>query len=110
MKNIFVGNLDVTTTESQVRDLFQTYGAVATVTVVIDRDTGSPRGFAFVEMADDNEADAAIKALNGTSLERRILVLNEARAKAHGETNDANDRRKQDRDTLDRRSHRQHRY
>ncbi len=110
MKNIFVGNLDVTTTESQVRNLFQTHGEVATVTVVIDRDTGSPRGFAFVEMVDDNEADAAIKALNGTSLEGRCLVLNEAREKLHLETNDVDDRRKHDRDTLDRRSHRQHRY
>jgi RNA recognition motif-containing protein len=106
MKNIFVGNLDIATTEDQLRALFESHGAVATVTLVRDRDTGAPRGFAFVEMSDDKEADAALKALNGTVLADRQLTINEARAK-HG--NDV-ERRKQQRESLPTRKHRQHLY
>ena len=65
MINIFVGNLDPTTTEAQLKDLFAAYGSVQTVTVVTDRDTSGPRGFAFVEMPDAAEAKAAIASLNG---------------------------------------------
>ena len=110
MKNIFVGNLDITTTEDQIRELFRPHGTIATVTLVNDRDTGSPRGFAFVEMTDDQEADAAIKGLDGTVLEGRALAVNEARAKAHGTTIDAAERRKQEREPLEQRRHREHRY
>jgi RNA recognition motif-containing protein len=77
--NIFVGNLAYTATEEEVRQLFEGYGAVDTVNLLMDRDTGRPRGFGFVEMPDDTEARAAIAGLNGTSLGGRALTINEAR-------------------------------
>ena len=66
MTNIYVGNLDFAATEDQLRTLFRAYGAVETVTVVTDRDTGQPRGLAFVEITTDGEAQDAIRALNGS--------------------------------------------
>src|SRR5690348_12558743 len=84
MKNIFVGNLDFASTESSVRSLFEPYGNVERVNLITDRDTGRSRGFAFVEMTDSAEADRAIAALNGTSLEGRALNINEARPKSEG--------------------------
>ncbi len=81
MKNIFVGNLDFGATEQSIRALFEPYGAVERVNIVTDRDTGQPRGFAFVEMTNTNEADQAINALNGTNLGGRALNVNEARPK-----------------------------
>ncbi len=109
MKNIYVGNLDVTTTEDQLRQLFAVYGAVASVTVVKDRDTEIPRGFAFIEMNDDAEADAAIKAVTGTKVGDRLLTVNEARPKELAER-DATKHPPQKRQSLDTRNHRQHRY
>jgi cold-inducible RNA-binding protein len=82
MKNIFVGNLDFSATDSSVRSLFEPYGAVERVNVVTDRDTGRSRGFAFVEMSD--AAQAAINALNGANLDGRALNVNEARPKTAG--------------------------
>jgi RNA recognition motif-containing protein len=82
MKNIFVGNLDFATTEPEVRELFEAHGVVDRVSVVTDRDTGRSRGFAFVEMGNAAEADRAIAALNGMSLNGRALNVNEARPKA----------------------------
>jgi cold-inducible RNA-binding protein len=79
--NIFVRNLDATTTETQLKDLFATYGSVETITIVKDRDTNRPRGFAFVEMPDAAEAKAAIESLNGFRLNDRAMRLNEARPK-----------------------------
>ena len=84
MKNIFVGNLDFAATESSIRTLFETHGKVDRVSLVTDRDTGRPRGFAFVEMNDSAEADRAIAALNGTELGGRTLNINEARPKGEG--------------------------
>ena len=84
MKNIFVGNLDFSTTEGSVRALFEPYGKVDRVNVVTDRDTGRSRGFAFVEMTDSAEADRAIAALNGANLEGRAINVNEARPKTEG--------------------------
>ncbi|HXB73951.1 MAG TPA: hypothetical protein VNY05_37275 [Candidatus Acidoferrales bacterium] len=84
MKNIFVGNLDFAATEAQIRSLFESYGAVDRVNLVTDRDTGRPRGFAFVEMSDAAAADRAIAALNGTDLGGRSLNINEARPKGEG--------------------------
>ena len=84
MKNIFVGNLDFSATESSVRALFEPYGKVDRVNLVTDRDTGRSRGFAFVEMADSAEADRAIAALNGADLGGRALNVNEARPKTEG--------------------------
>jgi len=84
LKNIFVGNLDFGATEESVRSLFQEYGAIERVNLVTDRDTGRPRGFAFVEMTDSAEADRAIEALNGTDLGGRSLNVNVARPKTNG--------------------------
>jgi len=81
--NIFIGNLDFTATEEQLRTLFAGYGAVETVTIVKDRDTGEPRGFAFVEMPQAAEAQAAISSLDGVLLNERALRVNEARPKLH---------------------------
>jgi cold-inducible RNA-binding protein len=82
MKNIYVGNLSFDATEDQVRGLFEAYGAVDRVSIITDRDTGQPRGFAFVEMTDDDAAGKAMEALNGTNLSGRNLTVNEARPKA----------------------------
>jgi cold-inducible RNA-binding protein len=84
MKNIFVGNLDFSSTEASIRALFEPYGNVERVSLVTDRDTGRSRGFAFVEMTDSAEADRAITALNGAQLDGRALNINEARPKAAG--------------------------
>jgi RNA recognition motif-containing protein len=84
MKNIFVGNLDFSASESSIRSLFERYGTVERVNLITDRDTGRSRGFAFVEMTDSSEADRAITALNGTDLNGRALNINEARPKAQG--------------------------
>jgi cold-inducible RNA-binding protein len=81
MTNIFVGNLDITATEQQLRELFAAHGAVETVTIVKDRDTGEPRGIAFVEMTQATEAQAAIAALDGNQLNGRPMRVNEARQK-----------------------------
>ena len=84
MKNIFVGNLDFGATEESIRALFETHGTVDRVSIKTDRDTGRSRGFAFVEMSDEGEADRAITALNGTNLGGRALNINEARPKTEG--------------------------
>ncbi len=84
MKSIYVGNLDFKATEESVRSLFQPYGAIEGVRLATDRETGRPRGFAFVEMTDPAEADRAIEALNGTDLGGRSLNVNEARPKTNG--------------------------
>ena len=81
MKNIFVGNLDYNITEEAVRGLFERYGAVNSARIMTDRDTGRSRGFAFVEMENETEADQAITALNGYNLDGRALNVNEARPK-----------------------------
>lgn len=83
MKKIFVGNLDFGATDSTVRSLFEQYGNVESVSVVTDRDTGRSRGFAFVEMSDD-DAERAIGALNGQTIDGRALNVNEARPKTSG--------------------------
>jgi len=80
--NIFVRNLEPTTTEAQLRDLFAAYGSVETVTIVKDRDTNGARGLAFVEMTNTAEARRAIESLNGFILNDRAMRLNEARPKA----------------------------
>jgi RNA recognition motif-containing protein len=82
VKNIFVGNLNFGATEESIRSLFEPYGAVERVNLVTDRDTGRSRGFAFVEMTDPGQADRAIAALNGSSLDGRALRIDEARPKA----------------------------
>lgn len=81
MKNIFVGNLSFSTTEDTLRSVFEPYGAVDRVSIVTDRDSGQPRGFAFVEMSVDSEGNSAISALNGKDIDGRSLNVNEARPK-----------------------------
>lgn len=81
MKNIFVGNLSFGTTEDSLRHLFESYGTVDRVSIVTDRDTGQARGFGFVEMRNDGEAQKAIAALNGREFDGRALNVNEARPK-----------------------------
>jgi cold-inducible RNA-binding protein len=81
VKNIFVGNLNFRATEESLRALFERYGVVNSARIMTDRDTGRSRGFGFVEMANDSEADQAIAALNGHNMEGRALNVNEARPK-----------------------------
>lgn len=100
MTNIYVGNLDFDTTEDQLQTLFAAYGAVKTVTAVTDRDTGQPRGFAFVEMTNAGEARDAIRTLNGSVHGGRALIVNEARPKLY---------RNGESESLLTRNHRRHR-
>jgi len=81
MKNLYVGNLPHSTTESELRSAFEAHGAVEKVTIVMDRDTGRSRGFGFVEMTDASAADKAIAALNGSDFGGRTLTINEAKPK-----------------------------
>ncbi len=81
MKNVFVGNMNFQTTESDLRALFEPFGEITRIQVMTDRDTGRSRGFGFVEMADDESAAQAIAALNGKELDGRALNVNEARPK-----------------------------
>ena len=81
MANIYVGNCSFDVTEEQLRELFAAYGEVGSVKVITDRDTGRPRGFAFVEMHDASAAKAAIKGVDGTDLGGQALRVNEARPK-----------------------------
>jgi cold-inducible RNA-binding protein len=81
MKNIYVGNLDFRTGEDELRQLFEAYGQVERVNVIRDRDTGQPRGFAFVEMTNDAEAEKAIAGTNGSNFGGRNLNVSEARPK-----------------------------
>ena len=79
MKSIYVGNLDFRTTEEELRKIFGGYGQVDRAEIVLDRDSGQPRGFAFVEMTNGVEGDKAIAGLNGSLMEERTLYVNEAR-------------------------------
>jgi cold-inducible RNA-binding protein len=79
---LYVGNLSFSTTEEALQNEFSTHGQVDEVAIITDRDTGRPRGFAFVTMNSDGEARAAIDALNGTELDGRTITVNEAKPKA----------------------------
>jgi len=81
MPNIFVGNLSYETTQNDLHAAFAAYGNVERVNMITDRDTGQPRGFAFVEMTDQQGAQAAIAQLNGAELRGRTMNVNEARPK-----------------------------
>ena len=81
MKNIFVGNLNFNTSEDELRQMFEAHGQVDRVSIMTDRETGRSRGFGFVEMANAEEAERAIAALNGMQLGGRTLNVNEARPK-----------------------------
>ena len=84
MTNIFVGNLSFQTTQDELHAAFSNYGNVERVNIVTDRDSGQPRGFAFVEMTDRSAAEAAIAHLNGADLNGRAMNVNEARPKPQG--------------------------
>jgi cold-inducible RNA-binding protein len=83
-RKLYVGNLPFSTDEAELQGLFASAGAVDTVSVVRDRDTGRARGFAFVEMASDADAQQAINQLNNHQLGGRALTVNEARPKTEG--------------------------
>lgn len=83
-KKLYVGNLPFSATESELRSLFERHGSVATVNVITDRETGRPRGFAFVEMEDETAAQAAMRDLDGSSMGGRSLKVNEAQDKRGG--------------------------
>jgi cold-inducible RNA-binding protein len=87
VKNIFVGNLNFGATEDAVRTMFEAYGTVERVSIVTDRDTGRAKGFGFVEMSADADADRAIAELNGRELDGRALNVNEARPKTERSPN-----------------------
>ncbi len=77
--NIYVGNLPYSVTEDELRETFAAYGEVSSVNIIMDRFTGQSKGFGFVEMPDNAEADDAIKALNETSLKGRNIKVNQAK-------------------------------
>jgi len=79
LMNIYVGNLAFRTTEDDLRQLFGEYGEVSSVKIISDRETGRSRGFGFVEMPNQAEAEAAINAINDTDVGGRNLRVNEAR-------------------------------
>src|SRR6059058_3519527 len=83
-KKVYVGNLGYGVSDSDLQQLFQPFGNVQSAQVIMDRDTGRSKGFGFVEMGSDQEAQAAIQALNGTEVEGRALTVNEARPKPEG--------------------------
>ena len=78
-KKLFVGNLSFQTAESEISSAFETYGAVESVSIIMDRDSGRSKGFGFVVMSDEAAADKAIAALNGAQLGGRALTVNEAK-------------------------------
>jgi RNA recognition motif-containing protein len=83
-RRLYVGNLAFTTTELELRDLFSQHGTVADTKMVMDRETGRPRGFGFVEMSSDQEAKQAIDQLNGREFGGRALTVNEAQERSGG--------------------------
>ena len=83
-KKLYVGNLAFGITDSQLQDMFAQYGQVASAQVIMDRDTGRSKGFGFVEMGSDQEAQAAVTGMNGQMIEGRPLTVNEARPKEGG--------------------------
>lgn len=84
MTNIFVGNISFDTTQSDLESAFGQFGAVDRVQIVTDRESGQPRGFAFVEMSDRQSADAAIAQLNGSEFRGRAMNVSEARPRPEG--------------------------
>ncbi len=78
-KNLYVGNLPYSTSNSDLERMFEAYGSVKSAQVIMDRETGRSKGFGFVEMVNDQEAQAAIAALNGKDVDGRALTVNEAR-------------------------------
>ena len=82
--NIYIGNMSFDTTEDHLRQAFEGFGEVSTVKIITDRDSGQPKGFAFVEMSGKDEAIAAISGLNGQEMNGRALNVNEAKPRTEG--------------------------
>lgn len=83
-KNLYVGNMSFSTTEDQLRQVFAQYGTVTKVQLIMDRETGRPRGFGFVEFNNDEHAKAAMAALSGANVDGRNLTVNEAKPREGG--------------------------
>ncbi len=83
-KKLYVGNLTYGVTDSDLQTMFEAHGSVQSAQVIMDRDTGRSKGFGFVEMGSDAEAQAAITAVNGKEMDGRTLTVNEARPKSEG--------------------------
>jgi RNA recognition motif-containing protein len=83
-KKLYVGNLAYSVSDSSLEEMFAAHGTVQSAQVIMDRDTGRSKGFGFVEMGSDQEAQAAISALNGKEMDGRALTVNEARPKTEG--------------------------
>jgi cold-inducible RNA-binding protein len=81
---IYVGNMSFDSTEAELRKAFEAHGQVDSVTIIMDRDTGRPKGFGFVEMSNDAEAKKAIESLNGKDFMGRTINVNEARPRTDG--------------------------
>ena len=82
--NIYVGNLAFGVTQDELTEAFSSFGRVTSTKIIMDRETGNPRGFAFVEMADAGEAQKAIEGMNGVQIQGRPISVNEARPRAPG--------------------------
>jgi RNA recognition motif-containing protein len=80
--NIYVGNLPYSVTDADLRETFSQYGEVSSVQLISDKFTGESKGFGFVEMANNSQADAAIKGLNGTALKGRNITVNQAKPRS----------------------------
>jgi cold-inducible RNA-binding protein len=96
MNNIFVGNLSPDATEQDIRSMFEKHGLVDRVRMMTDRETGQPRGFAFVEMTDDSAAEKAIAALNGSALKERGINVNAARSQLYRHSGNGGSRSKKE--------------
>ena len=83
-KKLYVGNLPYSVSDSDLQQMFEAHGTVQSAQVIMDRDTGRSKGFGFVEMGSDAEAQAAIQAMNGNEIDGRALTVNEARPKEGG--------------------------
>ena len=83
-KKLYVGNLPFSSTEADLKEVFERHGAVESVNVITDRETGRPRGFAFIEMEEASAADDAIRALDGSDLGGRNIKVNEAQDRRGG--------------------------
>ena len=94
MTNIYVGNLSFRATEEDVRGAFSAHGEVSSVNIIMDRETGRSRGFAFVEMPNSDEANAAIEAINGQEISGRGVTVNEARPRSDRPRGRSDDRRR----------------
>lgn len=83
-QKLYVGNLSYTVGDNDLQEMFSSFGAIVSAKVIMDRDSGRSKGFGFVEMSSDAEAQAAIDAMNGKEVEGRALTVNEARPKTEG--------------------------